>query len=181
MKTKMRILFATIATYLLTFGSVSTYAASDGTLGLTSQGSVDITVGVGDRVQISGLDDIALGQWSGSGNLTGDEELCVYSSTSKYEVTISGLHASNSFALSAGGTTTLPYTVNWADDPGDATYGNRGVTEGTPLTGNVGNNTHYTCGGATNATLRVYITEANLQAAVAGNYSDTLTINVSPE
>ena len=178
---KTRILFAGIATCFLTFGSVSTYAANQGDLGFTSQGSVDITVGVGDRVQISGLDDVALGQWSGTGALTGDEELCVYSSTSNYEITVSGLHASSTFALRAGGGTTLPYTANWADDPADATNANRGVTEGTPLTANVGNNTHFTCNGAINATLRIHITEANLQAAVAGNYSDTLTINVSPE
>ncbi len=179
---KTRILFlASIATCIFTFGSVSAFAASDGTLGFTSQGSVDITLGVGDRVQISGLDDITLGQWSGSGALTGDEELCVYSSTSKYDITISGLHASNSFALSAGGSTALPYTVSWADDPNDATNGFRNVTEGTHLTGNVGDSSYYTCNGNTNATLRIHITEANLQAAAAGNYSDTLTINVAPE
>ena len=178
---KTRILFAGIATCLLALGSVSTYAASDGTLGFTSQGSVDITLGVGDRVQISGLNDIALGQWSGTGALTGDEELCVYSSTSKYQITVSG-NASNTFALSAGGSTTIPYSVSWLDDPNDATNANyRGVTEGSPLTGNVGDSNYYTCNGAINATLRIYISEANLQAAAAGNYSDTLTINVSPE
>ncbi len=178
---KTRILFAGIATCLLALGSVSTYAASDGTLGLSSQGSVDITLGVGDRVQISGLNDITLGQWSGTGALTGDEELCVYSSTSKYRITISGANASNTFALSAGGSTTIPYSVSWADDPADATNGNRGVTEGSPLTGNVGDPNYYTCNGSINATLSISITEANLQAAAAGNYSDTLTINVSPE
>jgi len=181
---KPRILFAGIAASFLMLVSGFALAASDGELGLTSEGEVEITLDIGDRVQISDLDDIVL-TWDGvtdTGNIEATEEVCVYSSaTSGYQITISGIQSSG-FALNAGGPTMITYNVHWEDDPiNDDNTGFRAVTKGSPLRNNIGDAEFYTCGGGTNARLRIQVARSGLPATTAGNYADTLTLNVAPE
>ncbi|MEX2327270.1 MAG: hypothetical protein WD558_06040, partial [Pseudomonadales bacterium] len=64
-------------------------AATQGALGVDSTGTTDISLEIADRVQISSVDDIALGAWGGSGDLVGTSQFCVYrSGGDDYQMTL---------------------------------------------------------------------------------------------
>jgi hypothetical protein len=157
-------------------------AASQGTLGATSTGSVAIGATVPGRIQISGLSDVVFGTVDPSIAASSAENVCVWSNTSGrgYAVTAAGNGASNAFTLT-NGTATLAYSVEWAGSSGQAS--GTPLTTGTPLTGLSSTATSPTCaaGPATTASLVVKMTAANLQAAVASTYNGTLTLVVAPQ
>ena len=157
-------------------------AATQGTAGATSTGSVGISATVPGRVQISGLTDVAFGTVDPASAASQNEDVCVWSNTSgrAYQVTATGSGASNAFTLSDG-TNLLPYAVEWAATAGQ-TSGNA-LAAGTALTGLASTATSPTCssGAAASASLIVKMTAANLQAAVASTYSGTLTLVVAPQ
>ena len=154
-------------------------AANDGSLGPTSTGDLSVTLSIADRVQISGLDDIALGTYGGSGDLTGTSQFCVYrNGTGLYDLTASSLHADGTTFRASDGTDQIVYAVMVADDT-DPTTGVE-VGSGTPETGLQGSATSTDCGGSDNASLQVTFAEAALQAAPTSAYSDTITVLVEP-
>jgi hypothetical protein len=157
-------------------------AASQGTLGATSNGSVGISATVPGRVQIGGLTDIAFGNVDPSTAAAKSEDVCVWSNTSGrgYQVTATGSGASNAFALTDG-TNTLPYSVEWAGTSG-ASSGSS-LTSGTALTGLTSAAGNPTCssGASKSASLIVKMTATDLQAAVASSYTGTLTLVVAPQ
>jgi hypothetical protein len=76
-----------------TFAAGNAFAATPGTLGPTSQGTLEITLTIDPLVQISALDDIALGTYVGLGDMTGADDLCVYSNNGGYDITATGTGA----------------------------------------------------------------------------------------
>lgn len=143
---------------------------------------VEITVQRGPEVRISNLDTVNFGQHSGLGNLQFDERLCVYSNS-----------ASGSYRLSvgapnqdAGGNFYLADSLSGGLIPLTVLFGDTGTGSGTlSMTNNyfsgIGDSGTEDCGGSDNATLSLSMTEADLQAAKTGNYSETLIILVEPE
>jgi hypothetical protein len=163
--------FATVA-------AGNAFAATQGTLGATSQGSIDITLTIAPLVQISALDDIALGTYTGGANMTGDDTLCVYSNTGGYQITATGNGPGSAFEL-LGGSANIPYTVEWADTAGAGT--GTPLTTNTPLTGQGGTFTTPDCGSVDNARVFVTVNSTALASAPADNYIGVLTLLVAPE
>lgn len=157
-------------------------AATQGSVGSTSTGSLSISATVPGRVQISGLTDIAFGTVDPTVAASSAEDVCVWSNTSGkgYSVTANGSGASNAFTLTDG-TNTLAYDVQWADTSGQSS--GTALSTGAALGAQVSTATNPTCsaGPAATASLIVNMTAANLQAAVAGAYTGTLTLVVAPE
>jgi len=153
----------------------STFAATDGDLGATSTGTSIINIGKDNAVQITNVDDIDLGT---QGNLTAtatqSDDVCVFSSTGGYAITLTSTNGS--FHLKSGATTTdIPYSVDWtAGTTTTAVYA-------TSITGLVGNQTAVDCNASTNASFAVSVTAADFNAADPGSYTDTLTLLVQPE
>ena len=87
-----------------TFAAANAFAATDGTLGATSQGTLEITLTIDPLVQISALDDIPLGNYTGAGNMTGGDDLCVYSNNGGYHITATGNGNGQAFELIGAGT-----------------------------------------------------------------------------
>jgi spore coat protein U-like protein len=169
-----------IALASLVAASGTALAATDGTLGATSEGTAEVTMTVEDRVLITGLEDMALGTYSGSGALFGETAFCVYrNGTGLYDLTVSSDNqgASNEFRATDG-FNFVTYTVLFDED---AT-----AVDGDPIASGVeeedlaGHATSTSCGGSENASVRVTFGEAALQSAPAGNYADTLTFLVEP-
>jgi hypothetical protein len=158
------------------------FAATQGTLGATSTGSVSIGATIAGRAQISGLTDVAFGTVNPSVAASSAENVCVWSNTSGkgYQVTATGSGAANAFTLTDG-TGTLAYSVEWAGSSGQAS--GTALTSGSALTGLSSTATSPTCaaGPAATASLIVKMTAANLQAAVASTYNGTLTLVVAPQ
>ena len=157
-------------------------AASQGALGATSTGSVDISATVPGRVQISGLSDVAFGTVDPTVAASNAQSVCVWSNTSGrgYTVTGTGSGTGNAFTLSDG-SNDLAYAVEWADTSGQST--GTALTPAAALAGLSSAAVDPTCsaGPASSASLIVRMTAADLQAAVAGSYTGTLTIVDAPQ
>ena len=162
-----------------TFAASNAFAATQGTLGATSTGSLDITLTIDQLVQISALNDIALGNYTGGGaNMTGIDDLCVYSNIGGYQITATGNGAGSAFRLIGAGAT-IPYAVEWADSAG-AQSGDP-MTSGTVLTNQSGTFTTPNCSGGNNARVRVTVNSTDLAAAPAQAYTGVLTLVVAPQ
>ena len=157
-------------------------AATQGTSGATSSGSVTISATVPGRVEISGLSDVAFGTVDPASAASQAQNVCVWSNTSGrlYSVTATGSGAANAFTLTDG-TNTLAYGVEWAASSGQAS--GTALVSGTALGSLASTATSPTCsaGPAASASLIVKMTAANLQAAVASSYTGTLTLVVAPQ
>lgn len=157
-------------------------AATQGTSGATSTGSVTISATVPGRVQISGLTDVAFGTVDPASAASQAQNVCVWSNTSGrgYSVTASGSGTANAFTLTDGANT-LAYGVEWAGSSGQSS--GTALVSGTALGGLASTATNPTCssGPATTASLVVKMSAANLQAAVASSYTGTLTLVVAPQ
>jgi hypothetical protein len=156
----------------------TTNAATQGTLGATSQGTLDITLSIDPLVQITDLDDIDLGTYSGTGPLAGSDDICVYSNNGGFDITATGSGAAQAFTL-AGTSTTIPYTVQWANTSG-ATTGTA-MTTGTPLSGQTATFSGPNCGGGTNTTVIVTVGDTDLSVAPTDTYAGILTLLVAPQ
>ena len=154
-------------------------AANDGSLGTSSTGDLGVTLAIADRVQITGLDDIALGTYAGSGDLSGEALFCVYrNGTGLYDLKASSAHAEAGVFRAAGSGEFIDYAVKVDEDtdPSDGIL----VDSGTAETGLTGHASATDCGGSNNASLQVSFSEADLQAASTSNYADTITLLVTP-
>jgi hypothetical protein len=160
------------------FAAGHAFAAGQGTLGATSTGSLDITLTIDPLVQISALNDIALGTYTGGGNMTGADDLCVYSNNGGYDITATGNGSGQAFEL-IGTTENVPYTVEWATSAGAGT--GTALTTGVTLAGQGGTFTTPDCGGADNAQVIVTVDSNDLGSAPADNYIGVLTLLVAPQ
>lgn len=162
-------------------------AATQGTLGATSTGSVDLSVTKPPRADINGLVDLSLSSWvNGDGDQELTEDVCVYSTKSGggYTIKASGSGASSAFTL-ANGANTLPYSVTW-NAGGVGNLANTGVALAANTTSSAlshASRDSSTCNGAhpgPTARLVVGLLASDLDGIVDGTYSGTLTMLVTP-
>ena len=158
-------------------------AATQGSLGSTSTGSIAIGASVPNRVQISGLADVSFANQDPATPAANAQNVCVWSNTSTkgYNVTASGSGAGSAFTL-ANGAATVPYSVEWSGSSGQTS--GTALTSGSALTGLTSTATNANCasGPSSTASLIVKISAANLQnMQAATNYTGTLTLVVAPE
>jgi hypothetical protein len=170
---------------VLSAGTLSSgaLAASQGTLGSTSTGSLSISASVPNRIQLTGLTDVAFTNQDPSTPASSAQNVCVWANTSTkgYNVTATGSGTSGAFTL-ANGATTVPYSVEWSSSSG-ATSG-LALAAGTALTGLLSTATSPTCsaGPASSASLIVNLSATDLQSMQAAtSYTGTLTLVVAPE
>ena len=178
--------FTALRTILLLGAALAngaTSAASQGSLGATSTGSIAISLSVAGRVQISGLSDVAFVAVSPDAAAISAQNVCVWSNTATkgYSVTASGSGAGDAFEL-ASTSQTASYSVAWNAAAGQ--------TAGTPLragaqvSGMSSSATSADCraGGAASSSLIVTVDPATLQAAQPDTpYTGTLNLLVTPE
>ncbi len=170
-------LFCLTLVYLLSSTSIS-FAASDGDLDTQSLGGADVSLQIQSYFQISGMVDRNLGTWTGVGNLTSDDDVCVYTNlpSGAYRVIVTGSGSGGALTLIKGGDT-LGYEAWWNDQPGSS--GLVQVSAGTPLTGQTGaNTTSHNCGGGNSASLRIFIPSGNLASVPAGIYTGTVSVQI---
>ena len=158
-------------------------AATQGSLGATSTGSVAINASVPNRVQLTGLTDVSFANQDPATAATNAQNVCVWSNTSTkgYNVTATGSGTANAFTL-ANGALTVPYTVEWAGSTGQTS--GTALASGTALTGltSLATNAQCASGPSKSASLIVRISTANLQTMQAAtSYTGTLTLVVAPE
>ncbi|MEQ8690877.1 MAG: hypothetical protein RIC89_08580 [Pseudomonadales bacterium] len=151
------------------------FAATQGSLGFTSTGDLDIDLTVSDEVRINNLADITLGPFTGA-DVSGSSPACVYRNGGPdYQVTATGDGALNAFTLS-NGTDTVPYSVTFTDTVDAVTLASgtaavRTGAEGDPL---------LNCSGGDNASIGVSVTAADASGLPQDTYIGTLTLMVAP-
>ncbi|MCW8193250.1 hypothetical protein F6455_00430 [Proteobacteria bacterium 005FR1] len=141
---------------------------------------VSFSIEIPDLVQITRLEDMALGRWSGSGGIWQSEDFCVFrNGAGGFAITPSGSNDQNGqFHLSMG-TSSIPYRIDVTDGSSWFSLG-PGVTLAGSSTGFSGMSTR-DCGGQDSHKLRVSLLESDLAAAPPGSYADTITLRVEPE
>jgi hypothetical protein len=129
-----------------------------------------------DLVRVSDLDDIDLGIFPGTGDLVGEDRICVYRNdpSTRYEVEAYGQGAASAFVLEQG-TGSLPFEVEYDDGGGYAP-----VSAGRSMRASGADTASTACGGMDNAGVRVRVRESDLLTADAGSYAGTLTLTVAP-
>ena len=166
---------------LLAQGNAS--AATQGSLGSTSTGSISIGASVPNRVQLTGLTDVSFVNQDPASAATNAQNVCVWSNTSTrgYNVTATGSGAGSAFTL-ANGALTVPYSVQWSGSSGQAS--GTALATGAPLSGLTSTARNATCsaGPGSTASLIVNISASSLQGMLAATtYTGTLTLVVAPE
>jgi hypothetical protein len=220
MKTRnyMKTLSATAAIVAMVSGSVLTpleaFALTQGTLGTSSQGIVDIDITIPVQAQITALDDtnLTVASWittsgqqalytpacvyaTGGATAPGDFTLTVTTANGTtngavdngfylYDDTQDGVNPAGSGAGVGGAAHNIPYTATWATTAQGHTFGTgTAIVYNTPLSVTGADTVSATCldGGAhTNFYLNIGIAAADLQAATAGHFTDTVTMVVAP-
>ena len=176
-------IFLGTAVFLLSVSQA--YAASDGTVGLTSTGSSTLSLTIPEFVVISGMADFGFGSWNGTSALDLDDDVIISGNDDQasptYKVNIVGNGAAGAFTMArsapAAPGATIAYTVEFNDATGT---GGVSVTKGVDVTAQSGINGTLDSTNE-NANIRVQISLAALQAAPYGTYGGTLTIVVTPE
>jgi hypothetical protein len=158
-------------------------AATQGTLGVTSTGSITITASVANRAQITGLSDVTFSAVDPGTAATNAQSDCVWTNTATkgYSITATGSGSGGAFTL-INGALSVPYSVQWAASTGQST--GTALTAGTALPGMTSTAVNPTCSTSptTTSSLIVGITAANLQSMTAGtSYTGTLTLLVTPQ
>lgn len=156
-------------------------AATQGSIGATSTGTVSITATVPNRALITSLTDVSFTNADPSVAASSSQGPCVWSNTStrNYKVTATGSGTAGAFTI-ANGASVIPYSVGWANSAGATSL--TALSAGTASASLASNATNITCSGSGNSTLQVSIGASDLQNMVATNsYTGTLTLVVQPQ
>ncbi len=165
-------------------------AATQGNVGTNSSGTVDVAVIVNQLALIRGLTDINLGLWSGSGDLTGTDDICVAISGASF-ATPRGYHLRASgdgspgfpadFTLS-NGVSDINYRVYLTHLggqiellAGQTAYSNQFQADFAYVLNFIFNGCFFP-----NATIEVQVEESELATGL-GTHSGTLTLELIPE
>ncbi|MXO61266.1 hypothetical protein GRI89_17110 [Altererythrobacter salegens] len=159
------------------------FAATPGTLGATSTGTVTITASVPNRARITGLADVSFLNQDPNTAANSAQNVCVWSNTATkaYTITATGSGSANAFTIT-NGTVTVPYSVQWASSTGQTS--GTSLSTGTASSSLTSTATNQTCasGPTASASLIVGISTTDLGTMTAGSsYTGTLTLLVTPQ
>jgi len=178
------LLNSAVAASLLFGATVAGAQTSNGSVGPTSTGSVDLTILVPDLLLVSNLNDIIF-QHDRVNGASATESFCVWASPGvTYDLTISSLSPTGTTTFKASsGSAFIDYTVEFADNV--TLFEAEEVTEGQPMDGDGSGYTPDTsplpnCDAGDNAAIRISTVGGDLENPVAGIYEDTLTLVVEP-
>lgn len=177
----------------------SAWAATAGNRATTSTGTLNITVINNEFALIFGLNDIDLGTWSGSGDMSANEQICVAVTSTiptflgqprSYRLRATGdgsVANPNDFTLS-NGVDSIQYRVFLTDANGQIEMLPGNINSARQFIGNAGYNANIAAffGGAANpcinpnATISILVEEAEL-ASGSGSHSGVLTLELSAE
>jgi hypothetical protein len=189
-------LFAALA--VATAATPAFAQATDGKLSEDSSiGKLSVTTVIPKMVRISGLEDMAFNVTADSvanegGAISKTQKFCVYSNDTVdglYKLSVEGLAGDElntgeaKFALTGDTGNTLSIAVFTSDNAAHAFNGTAapGVARSFKTTsGGQTRPTNLSCNGVENAAMAVKITNKRILAAIAGSYTGTLTLTVSP-
>lgn len=159
------------------------FAATQGTLGITSTGTVNVSITIPALVQITGLSDITLGSTTAF-PATGSTTACIYSNVASplgsYYVTATSQNTSGTdFRVKDSGTDYIVYSAYWNNS--SAASQTTALTSGTKTAQQTGGSAvSLTCGGSANANFNISFSSSQVQGAPAATYTDVVTLLITP-
>lgn len=142
---------------------------------------VGFVVDIPELVQVTRLDDVAFGAWTGFGGVQETEAFCVFrNGAGGFALTAFGNHDQNSKFHVQSNSVDIPYTVEVSDGDGVWFPVAPGAFLGNTYTSFRGAEVR-DCGGADSHLIRLAIQQSDLEAATPGSFTDTLTVVVEPE
>jgi len=177
---KLTLQAAALASALTTAANA---APTQGSLGATSTGVINISASVPNRARISGLSDVSFANQDPATAAANAQNVCVWSNTATkgYTITATGSGASSAFTLT-NGSSTVPYSVEWAATSGQNS--GSGLTAATASGALTSAAVNQNCSSAplASASLVVKMATADLGTMNAGaSYTGTLTLLVTPQ
>lgn len=158
------------------------WAATDGTVGATSEGSVDVLLVIPPLLQIlvEGNVDLGIFDPAAAVDETGSIGACVRTNgTANYTITATSANDNaGTFRMGDGATNFISYNFSWGGVALTSGALNNNGAVGFARD-NVGPG-FTTCTAAGNGKISVVVPEANMLGAEAGNYLDTVTLLVAP-
>lgn len=178
MKTKIALLFTFI------FASVVSAANNPGKPGATSEGSLGLSIQVGDVIQITGVKDVSIDAWDGQpmgyDNNTLNQKICVLTNTvsKKYSIEITDNSAAGELSLTGKTTSAaLPFTLQVNDGNGNT----QEVTTNNSKVDNLIGSTNLGCTDTGGSNLSLDMAIPNPPASlVTDTYSTELRLTVTP-
>lgn len=136
-----------------------------------------LSLAYGQDVQVTGFSDLSFGTYSGTGEVTASDGVCVYKSsgTSKYKVSPTGSGSGGSYELTTTGGT-LAFKFEWRQSGGAW----RNINANGSRNYNGANSSSTNCGGSDNAEYQIVIAANALDAANPGAYSGSVTVVIEP-
>ena len=184
----MKKLIATAFSIVSLLAAPSLWAATQGSEGVTSSGTSDISVVVPKLVKITGIADLSQTYNGGAGGFDQNDDVCIYSNmdtgSGTYSVTVTGSanpKAGGTAGFYVGNLTTdqeKPYTVSWHAAAGTA--GGTALTSGSPLASQAGFTNSAACA-SNNANFHVQMTQSDLLTLRPATYTGTITILITPD
>ncbi len=157
-------------------------ATADGDVGATSEGSVDILLEIPSLIQILVEADLDLGIYdpTAAADETGSTGACVRTNgAGTYDITATSANPdAGAFRMADGAGNFIAYTFNWAGVA--LASGTLNDNAGAGFARDNGGPGFGTCDPAGNGKIGVVVADADMLAAEAGNYLDTVTLLVSP-
>jgi len=150
-------------------------AATPGTLGTTSTGTLNINSSKTAAVQISGLSDISFAA-SSTPPTPQSSTACIYSTDGQYNITATSGNAGGTTGYQlANAANRISYSVDWFTQAAGGT--DIPLTAGTQSNTILGaNQTSTSCNSVNNTHVQVTIDTTTFNSAPAGGYTDTLTL-----
>jgi len=127
-------------------------------------------------VRISNMNNIGLGSWSGSGDVSDEDGVCIFNDGGpNYLITASGTGSGGSFRLTDSGNE-VEFNVRFKGSSGGFTS----LSPNSSHSFSAADQSDSNCSGGTNATIEISVSESDLLAAHKGSYSGTLNLQVDP-
>lgn len=148
------------------------------TSGITSQGSIVVSITKGNIVRISQLADMPFPAMpTMAANTTINTNVCIFSTSGAFNILGSSPNSLGIQTRLRSGANYMNYVATFS-----SSLNTFNITHGVATGVFTGAETvNELCSGGTNATLSATITAANFNAAPQGAYSDTLTLLFSPQ
>lgn len=119
-------------------------------------------------VKVSALDDVSFGVFTGDGDMTAEDAICVFNNQSP-DFSVTFFTSSGSFGIANGGNS-VPFTVRFRVEAGGYTA----VPYNSAVQFSGAHVSSHNCNGGTNAAYEIKMSRADLLSVRPGNYSATL-------
>ncbi|MDE0723937.1 MAG: hypothetical protein OSB62_04475 [Alphaproteobacteria bacterium] len=164
--------------------AASAQAATQGIAGVTSTGTLVVTMDVLEEVKVSNLADVVLAQYvPGGGDVIGTSGACIYyNNANQYDITATSANSAGPGYQMNLGANNIVYGLEYQNDTlGAGAYSALNETVTYTVTTATGTDDDCVTAGGDTSDIRVTVTDTGAPLGVPnGTYTDTITFVIVP-